>query len=192
MHGNEMNPRIILDESLGSIAMVNIPVHDQDAFGIMNGSRIVGCKCDVSEETESHGPVKERVMTRGANRDEASLVCAAEGQVHGVKSAACACGTRIPGSFARDGIRVDLAAPGSSDGSYALDVFGVMHPRDFFCGRVPSLDLSNALKKLRVVPQRSRDGAQASYMFGMAPPRIVPAAVRMGNERGLHLPWLQD
>ena len=127
-----MNPRIVLHESLGSIAMVNIPVHDQHPLGVMNGSGMVGCECHVSKKTKSHGPVKERVMTRRANGYKTSFVCPTERQVDGLQCASGACGTRIPGSFARDGIRIDLAAACSRKGSYALDIPGVVHPRDFF------------------------------------------------------------
>lgn len=50
--------------------------------------------------------------------------------------------------------------------------------------RVAPLEMLDPMKKLRIFPQRSRNGAQTPYVFRMIPACIVSAAIAMGDERG--------
>jgi hypothetical protein len=42
---------------------------------------------------------------------------------------------------------------------------------------VPPLEVLHAMKQLRIFAEGARDGAQSTYMLGMAPPGIVAPAV---------------
>ena len=55
----------------------------------------------------------------------------------------------------------------------------------FNCGMTP-FDLRNGKKELGIVAKRASDCAKPAYMFGMTPTRVMPAAIRMRNECGLH------
>jgi hypothetical protein len=71
-----MDIRLILDERLGAIAVMDIPIKDEDPLQSMPLSRVVRCQRDVTEETEPHRPVAHGVMSRRPHRGKASRVLA--------------------------------------------------------------------------------------------------------------------
>jgi predicted deacylase len=57
-------------------------------------------------------------------------------------------------------------------------------------GGMPSLQMLDVLKETGIVAQRTRDGAEAADMLGVAPPGVVPPAVAVGDECGPQGPTL--
>ncbi len=51
-------------------------------------------------------------------------------------------------------------------------------------GRVPPFQVLDGDKELDVVPEGTRDGAQAADVFGVSPPGVVPPTIGVRNEGG--------
>jgi hypothetical protein len=60
-----------------------------------------------------------------------------------------------------------------------------MRERELLVGGVTSLDVMQRLEQVGIVAQRLGDRAKPADVFGMAPPRVVTAAVGVGDERRL-------
>src|SRR5512132_4143227 len=54
MDGNVENARIVEKDVLGAVAVVDVPVHDRDAFEAELGLDHAGGDCDVVEEAKAH------------------------------------------------------------------------------------------------------------------------------------------
>src|SRR5204862_1923982 len=62
VHGDEPHAGLLLDQRLRPVAMVDVPVDDQDPVDAMAGPGVVGGDGDASEEAETHGPRPQRVV----------------------------------------------------------------------------------------------------------------------------------
>ena len=63
VHRDEMNIRLILDQRLRSVSVVNVPVHDENPPERMALARVMSAEGDVPEEAESHGPIVKCVVS---------------------------------------------------------------------------------------------------------------------------------
>lgn len=181
VHRHEMNCRIVFDERLCSVSVMDIPVDDQHSIQPVNRLRVTRRDCDVAQQAESHRSRLERVMARRTNCAKRSR----PGVNRAVNRRECATGTRsccVPGAFARDSVGIELAASRGSDLLKDCDILRIVHERNLFHAGVSPFELLDRLEERGNVSQRARYCSQPADMFRMAPTSVVPSAVAVGNE----------
>jgi len=181
VHGHEMNRRIVFNKRLGTIAVMNVPVHNQDSLEPVYRLRIVRGNCDIAEQAESHRARFERVMSRrtdGAERSRARI----SGAVYSCKCATGAGSRGAPGAFARDSVGIEIAAADSGDLLNGTEILGAVHESDFLHRRVPAFELLDSVEQCGTISERACYGSQPANVLGMAPAGVVAPAVAVGNE----------
>jgi len=68
MQGDSQNIRIIYENRLGSIAMMDIPIDDSKAGGVSFGAGGLNRDRQVVEQAEPIGPIRQCVMPRRARQ----------------------------------------------------------------------------------------------------------------------------
>jgi hypothetical protein len=68
MHRKVANLRIFPKDGLSAIAVMHVPIHDEDAFDSPFAGSYAGTDGNMIEKTESHGVVGHRMMTRRPNQ----------------------------------------------------------------------------------------------------------------------------
>ena len=76
-----MNVRLVLNKRLGAVAMVDIPIDDQDPMQAVLVSRIVCGDGNISEEAESHRAIANGVVPGRPHRAEAARMNARYRQI---------------------------------------------------------------------------------------------------------------
>jgi hypothetical protein len=130
MHRHEMDVRLVLDQRLRPIAVVDVPIDDEDAIQTMPQPGVVGSDGDVSEETEPHRASAERVMPGRANRTKASCRPTIGCHVHGVQDAADGCRGSVPRAGAGDGVGIEVAAARFHYRPHSFEVRCVVRERE--------------------------------------------------------------
>ena len=87
---------IVVEDRLGAVAVVDIPVHHEDASEVVVLSRVPGPDGYIIEETEAHGPIGERVMARRTHRAEDGVQRPDRHAINGVRDGAHRTQRRIP------------------------------------------------------------------------------------------------
>ncbi len=188
MHRDEMDIRLIFDEGLGAVPVMDVPVDNQNSLETMLPSCIVSRERDISEETESHRPVMNGMMTGRSYGGKAARMHAAYGKIHGCQDAARSRGSGVPGSTARHRISVESPATVFGDLLYRAYVGGVVNELELLDRRVSSFEMVDFVKQSRIIAKRTCDGSQAADVLRMSPSGVVPTTIAMGNERGPHGP----
>jgi hypothetical protein len=85
VHRDEVDPRVALDERLRPVAVVHIPVDDQDALEAMTLAGIVGRDGNVAEQAEPHRLITERMVAWGADGAEAPRRAAVKRPVYTIQ-----------------------------------------------------------------------------------------------------------
>jgi hypothetical protein len=88
---------------------MDVPVHDQDAFDSAPATRMMGADGDVTEETESHPRIPERMMSRRTHGAEGTRV-AVHSHVDGIEQTAHRGAGSIPRAVTDHRVRVECAA----------------------------------------------------------------------------------
>src|SRR5215475_2307979 len=65
MRAEKQHAGVVLEGLLGAIAMMHVPIHDQDAFQAIAFLGVTRGNGDVVEQTEAHGTLAFGVMPRG-------------------------------------------------------------------------------------------------------------------------------
>jgi hypothetical protein len=84
MHRHKTYVGIVLDKRLRAIAMVHVPVYDQDALATVHLAGIMGSDSYVPKEAEAHGAVAEGVVSRGTYRAEAAALLSSKRQIYSI------------------------------------------------------------------------------------------------------------
>ena len=111
MHRHKSNGRIVLDECLRAVAVVNVPIDDQHAIDPLALAGVVRADGDVAEDAEAHAAVAKRMVTRrpdGAGRSRLGL----GSQVARVEYGTNGCARGIAGSLADKRVRIEAATTG--------------------------------------------------------------------------------
>src|SRR5690242_6771748 len=87
VHRHEVNVPFTLHEGLGAVAVVHIPVDDENALDRVTLACIVRRDRDVTEQTEAHAARAERVVARRTHRAEAPSGATIEGHVDAIQHA---------------------------------------------------------------------------------------------------------
>ena len=110
----------------GAVAVVDVPVEDEDPLGAELADRQLGRDRDVVEEAEAHRPRRFGVVAGGAHGAEADPVLAAEQRPGHRAGAAGGVQGRAVGGLADEGVGVDRAAAGEAELADRLDVTGAV------------------------------------------------------------------
>jgi hypothetical protein len=145
-------------------------------------ARVLRRDCDVAEEAEAHRAIAQRVMPGRSHRAKAPRALG-EREVDGIEDAPGPGARRVPRAFADDGVAVESPTARERSVADERDVGRVVREREIVGGGVPPLEMPNGVKELRLLAERARNRPQTTDMLGMAPPGVVPPAVRVGDER---------
>ncbi len=172
-----MDVPLALDQCLSSVAMMHVPVNDQDSLQPVHFPGVVRGNRHVAEQAEAHGAIMNRVVARRANRAEAPPMNASNRQIDAGQHAAHTGGRRKPGAATGDGVGVE--PPSSLLGDYpdGRDVRWIVGKRELFNRGVSPLEVLDLVKKVRVLSQRARDGAQTADVLRMSPAGVVTPAI---------------
>ena len=181
----------VLHERLRAVAVVHVPVGDENAFHPVARARVVRADGHVAENAESHGVIAQCVVARRAHRAIRPAPIG-DREVNAVEHTPRPRPCGVPRAVARHGVGVKPAAAALRHGAHRLHVRRIVRQRNLVGGGVPPFAMFDAEHQLPVVAQRPRDGAQPPDMFGMVPPGVVPPAVGVRDEGDAHawLAWL--
>ncbi len=179
-----MNVGLVLDERLRSVAVMHVPVEDENPFETVSLPRVMSSARDAAEDTEAHRAATQRVMPRRTHRAKASLVRSRHRVIHAVEHASGGRSRCEPAPFARDSVRIELSAAGSGNSFDGPHIRFVVNEGEIFDRRVAPLEVLNLVEKLGDVAQSACDRAEPTYVLVVAPPGVVAAAVAIGDERG--------
>src|SRR5439155_5211131 len=85
VHGDEVHAGLALDERLRAVAMVHVPVDDENALETVLDTRVVRRDGDVADEAEAHRAIAEGVVTGRPDGTERALGAAVHGHVDGIE-----------------------------------------------------------------------------------------------------------
>lgn len=183
VHRHEMDVGIILHQRLCPVAVVHVPIHDQDASRAVMATHVVRANRDVAEEAESHRAIVERVMSRRADRAKTSRVHSLPCEVDRIEHAAGRGRGGVPRAFAGNRVCIEPTTTRFGHRFDRCDVRGIVCQRHLVGRGVPPFSMLDQREQIDVISECARDGAQAADVLRMSPPRIVPPAVRVRNER---------
>src|ERR1700736_4231992 len=83
VHGDEVDVRLVLHESLSAVSVVYIPIDDQNSLEPVFLARVMRRQRDISKKAESHCPVVNRVMPGWSHRREAARMDGTHGEIDG-------------------------------------------------------------------------------------------------------------
>lgn len=136
-----MNLRRRFDEGLRAVAVVYIPIDNEDPPKAVPGPRVMGCQRDIPEQAEAHPPSAQCMVpgrTNGAKRAGCPPV---QRHVDSVQHAAGSGGRCGPGSFADERVWIQAATAMLGEASNVVDVPRIMDERQLFGRGVPTLDV---------------------------------------------------
>src|SRR5438876_504246 len=181
-----MNVWLALNERLGTVAVVDIPIDDQDPMQAVLVSRIVRGDGNVTEQAEPHCTIVYGVMSGRTHGGKAPWIDAGRREINCCENAAGSSNSSVPGPTARHRIRVKASSTLLRDYSDRADVGRIVRKSQLFDGGVPPLDVLDIMKCFWIVPKRPRDGAETPDVLGVSPSGVVSAAVAVRDERSPH------
>jgi len=179
MHGHEVDISRPLDQRLGAVTVVHIPVDDQNALSGMLRPGVVRTERNVAEEAETHAASGERVVARRTHGAEASSSLAGESEIDGVQYTARTRSRGVPRTFAYECVRIERTAPGKRHLLHASHIQGIVYERKLFRVCMATLDMLQSKHEVGMLTQCSWDSANPADVLGMTPTGIMAAAVRM-------------
>ena len=129
MRRDEQDVGVVPEDRLRPVAVVDVPVDDGDALAATAQRR--RDDRDVVQQTESHGVIAQRVVTRWSHGDETDGVAMA---FHLVDDRETGAGRQLgdrPRVIGRVGVGVERAATLVTEGAETFQVLGVVHAREF-------------------------------------------------------------
>ena len=179
VHRDEVNVRLILDQRLSAVAMMDIPVDDENALQSMFLARVVRGDGDVAEQAESHRAIVDSMMTGRPDGAKAARMHATDCEVDRGQHAPGSRRRRLPRPTAGDGVGVESPTALFGKHSNGADMRGVVCKLQFLDRCVPTFYVLDAMKQFRIFPQCPGDRAQPTDVFRMSPSCIVATAIAM-------------
>lgn len=133
MHTHEQDTRVALEDGLGSVAVMDVPVNDGDAVS-PSGESFRGGDRDVVEQTKSHRTIRLGVVPWRSGEGETALHAACHhgpSELHGATSG-MECRTLAPGADV--GIRIQHAETICRPPLELLDVRNRVDPQELLAG----------------------------------------------------------
>ncbi len=128
MQGDEPDPGIGVDQGLGPVAVVDVPIDDQHARGAPS-QEVSGAEGGVGHEAEAHRPVGEGVMPRGTNGGKRPIPrgCHSGGGEHRARGTAY----RVPRRAACHRVGIEGGAVTVRGRGQSCEVLAVIHRSQF-------------------------------------------------------------
>jgi hypothetical protein len=142
MHRDETDIRVVLHESLRAVAVMHVPVDDQNPLRLVSRTGVVGGNRNIAEQAEAHRTIAQRMMSRRAYCAEAPRRFTGEREVNAIEHGSDSRASGIPRPFTRDGVRVELPTAGERRLTNGFDVRPLVRERQFIVTRVTPLDVS--------------------------------------------------
>ncbi len=162
--GDVEDRRVVLEAVLGAVAVVHVPIEDQDACRAVLRLQGAGGERDVVEEAESHGVAGLGVMARWAHRSQSRRRLPPQHASREIDRAARGQTGHFVAARTVIGVPVELAGRGVTGRGESIqqrpfvdaqDLFGLGRPR---CGDLDPISIG---------VQRFSDRNQALRSFGM-------------------------
>ncbi len=125
MERNVKDVRTLVEDLLGPIAVVGVPVEHHDALALCGDQ--TGGDGDVVEQAEAHGPRPERVVSGGSHREKGDIAFAVPEAFDRVQARTGGTQGRVEGGRGCDGVLVEVSAAAQAMILYALDVQRVVN-----------------------------------------------------------------
>src|SRR6185437_13061212 len=117
MHGQESDAGIVLHQRLRTIAVMHVPVDDQDPIEVVDLASVVRAQRDASEDAETHRAVADCVVTGRPNARETPGRAPVDRHVDRVEHAAGRGRRGIPGTFTGNSVDVEAATTSGTERS---------------------------------------------------------------------------
>ena len=177
VHRHESDVGLTLDQRLGAVTVMHVPVYDEDALEAVRPPRVMRRDCDVAEQTEPHRTVSDRVVAGWPHRRKAVRPLTGNGKVDaGQNTPGTSCG-RVPRALADNRIRIQSGTASFTCFTDTPDIFAGVRQLELLDARVSPLDVIDDGEKGGILPQRSGDGSETSYVLRMAPAGVMPSAI---------------
>jgi hypothetical protein len=109
MQAQERHPFIIVECILGAVAMMNIPIDDEDAVSPVLLSH-PGSDSNAVKETKPHAQLRCRMMARRSDKTEGSAIITPHHCLHCLATRPRCEQPHLEGSGTHEGIRFDLSS----------------------------------------------------------------------------------
>jgi hypothetical protein len=157
MHRNEANIGLVLYKRLGSVAVMYVPVDDQDALHTMALSGIKRGDGDIAEEAEAHGAGPQCVVAGRAHRAEAPHCSPIHSHVDAIEQTARGRRGSIPRTFADNRIGIEMSSPRLRNSPDLFDVARIVGECELFGKSMAPFDVLEGVKEGRVIAERARN-----------------------------------
>ncbi len=190
MHRKKVNARVIVEDALGAVAVVNVPVEDRDPLDLFVVVLCVsGGDGDIIENTETHRVFGRRVMSRRAGGDKGVLRFALH---HGIDPGTGSAGReqcRIERLHRNCGVGIEPVEPVLHRSFDTFVMLRRMRREDEALRSLFRRDLVQARPQVGVTAECFHHGLVTHRGFGMPRPGIVLLIDRMMDECGFHALW---
>ena len=116
MGAEEEDRGIAVEDVLRAVAVVHVPIDDEDAFDAVLLLRVAGRDGDVVEQAEAHAAAGIRMVSGGPHRAEGIAGGAGEHGIHRVQYAAGSAGRHVPR------VGRDFGVAGAQVGAAGVDI----------------------------------------------------------------------
>ena len=139
MHRDEAHRRIPLDDRLGPVAVVHVPIHDEhlappEVLRVARGER------DVIEEAKPHGPIRQGVVAGRPRHAEGRPSVPHDPALHGREGHTGGSECRLPAAGPEHGVRIQGAAAPRRQRLEGVEVAGLVHALQRLARRRRPLD----------------------------------------------------
>ncbi len=187
LRGDDQRARVVLQERLGAIAVVDVKIDDRHAFKSMVIQRVFRGNRDIAKDAKAHGQLLFGVVAGRAHGDKGVPRLTAQHHVHGLDRATRRAPDGVVRRWAEEGFGIGVPVEAREPvvghlGAHKVDVVLRMAPRDigiFGQGRIDAQQVE--------IFQCALDIGQASNLFRHAGGCDMEETIGVGKKRGFHV-----
>ena len=172
--GEEQDAAVGIEGVLGAVAVVDVPIDDEDAVGSVFALRVAGGEGDVVEEAEAHAGVGGGVGAGGADGAEGAAGGGGEERIDRVEDSTGGFESDIEGTGGVGDIAggeiahgIGMRGEGGDFGADGLDVGGSVDEGEFVVIGRAGLNAGGAFKEVRAF-EGTGEGVVAGGTFGVS------------------------
>ncbi len=183
MGAEEEDGGILVEDILRAVAVMHVPIHDQNAPHAVPPLGVARRDGDVVEQAEPHPAPRIGMMPRRPHRAEGVARLAREHGVHRIQHAAHRAHRDIPGLGRDVGVAGAQVGPSGLDiAPRRLEVLRGVAKQQFVLGSGPHGGAPHAPEQSGA-RQSADDGVVAFRLLRMRPPREVPPAPLVRHQK---------
>ena len=177
VHRDEVNVGLHFYERLRSVAVMHVPIDDEDALQSVFRARVMRGARNAPENAEAHRTIAQRVVTGRPNGAKAARVRTGGGAVNGIENASRRGGGGEPASLACHSVDIEAAAALGGDALHQRNVRGIVTEGELIRRCVTAFHVLDPMEKVRIGSERASDGAKTAHVLGVSPAGVVPSAI---------------